>query len=263
MSVDPDPRLGTVLELVAEYVRGDRTDDELLSAVRADPALAPLEAACLRCSGLAQELLEAVGRSPFDDDLPFAGPPAPSREGLERWLERVRSGAQEASALCDWAADALAWQDPSTPMDPVVEEILTDVLGSEDDVLELVHDDARLELTRWHLEHTPPDRAEAVAVGATVYASRDELLVALVSRTSGITDDAALRVALAPALGVHRKAMPGLLEDLVAAAVRLAEAGAELDTVERFLDRLARTGDPTAALTSDDDRDDPELRGPR
>ena len=262
MSDDLDPRLGTVLELVADYVRGDRTDDDLLSAVRSDPALAPLEAACLRCSGLAQELLEAVGRSPFDDDLPFARPPAPSREGLTRWFERVRSGAQEAAALCDWAADSLAWQDPSTPMDPVVEEILTDVLGSEDDVVALVHDDARLALVLWHLEHTPADRVAAVSVGATVCTSRDELLVALVSRTSGITDDDALRAAITPLLEAHRETMPALVEGLVAAAARLTDAGAELDAVERFLDRLARIGDPVAALASGGD-DDPESDGSR
>ncbi len=252
MSGEHDPRLGTVLGLVADYVRGDRTDDDLLTAVRADPALAPLEASCLRCSGLAQELLEAVGRSPFDDDLPYDRRPAPSREGLARWFERVRSGAQEAAALCDWAADALAWQDPSAPMDPVVEEILTDVLGSEDDVVAIAHDDTRFELVRWHLEHTPADRVAAVGVGATVCASRDELLVALVSRTSGITDDAGLRAALAPLLGEHRKTLPALPDQMVAAATELADAGAGLDEVERFLDRLARTGDPAAALAGGD-----------
>jgi hypothetical protein len=259
MSVEQDPRLGSVLDLVADYVRGDRTDDDLLSAVRADPALAPLESACLRCSGLAQELLEAVGRSPFDDDLPFDRHPAPTRDGLARWFDRVRSGDQEAAALCDWAADSLAWQDPSTPMDPVVEEILTDVLGSEDEVVALVHDDARLELVRWHLEHTAADRVDAVAVGATVHASRDELLVALVSRTAGITDDTALRGTVAPLLEAHRRAAPDLVEALVTAAARLTDAGAELETVERFLDRLARTGDPATAMDDDDPEPDPSL----
>ena len=123
-------------------------------------------------------------------------------------------------------------------------------------------DEARLELVRWHLDHTPPERVDAVALGGTVLASRDELLVALVSRAMAVTDDVALREAIAPLLAGHHKAMPGLVDDLVSASARLADDGVELETVERFLDRLARTGDPAASLTHDG-TDDPEFSGSR
>jgi hypothetical protein len=77
-----------------------------------------------------------------------------------------------------------------------------------------------------------------------------------------VTDDVALREAIAPLLAGHHKAMPGLVDDLVSASARLADDGAELETVERFLDRLARTGDPAASLAHDG-TDDPEFSGSR
>lgn len=243
-----DGRLDAVWSVLERYVRGDRTDAELAEEARADPVLAETFASCLRCAPVAQELLEALDRTPFDDG---AGPgpiPAPTRAGVVRWLERVRDGLEQPVSFCDWATDAFAWTDPDHPMDPLVQEILADLSGAEDDVASLAADPDRLEVVLEHLGREPDDgAADRFVVGTTAAAKRDELLIALVRRTAGEFDDDGLRAALRSALGPVATRVPTLIDELVARGASLSGSPDDLEAVERLLDHLARSGDAGGA----------------
>jgi len=237
-----DRRLEVVRALLGAYVRGERSDAEIRDEVRADPVLAPVARSCLGCSGLAQELIEALGGSPFDD--PPAGERfAPTRAGVLRWLERVKDGVEEPGALCDWATDALAWHDPGGPVDPLVQDVLADLAGSEDDVDALVADAGRLELVVAHLERTPPDRAARAIAGLALHRRRDEVVIEVVRRASGEIDDDAFVAAVRRLLGDVAAVPDEVVAELAGAARKLAAKGPDVDRAERIVDRLARGDD--------------------
>lgn len=239
-----DPRIEKAVGFLRTYVRGERTDDQVFREVRADPDLAPFASRLLRCSSAAQELLEAFDRSPFDLDLPVEGGLVPTRDGVRLWLDRVRTADQPPDALCDWATDALAWRDPEVPIDPVLEEVLSELVGSDEDVVWWTGDEARLALLTWHLEHTDAALAERVSLGLALARAHDTVRGALLSLADGDRDADEVREDLRAALEAHHDAHPTLVDDLLEAVVSLPGSGSRAVRIEALLACVARTADP-------------------
>jgi hypothetical protein len=239
-----DPRIEKAVGFLRTYVRGERTDDQVFREVRNDPDLAPFASRLLRCSSAAQELLEAFDRSPFDLDLEVEGGLVPTRDGLRLWLDRVRTADQPPGALCDWATDALAWRDPTVPIDPVLEEVLSELVGSDDDVLWWTGDEERFSLVAWHLEHTDAGLADRVSLGLALARARDAVHRALLSLADGERDVDEVRGDLRVALDGHHDAHPTLVDDLIEVVAALPEPGSRARRIEALLGCVARTADP-------------------
>lgn len=243
-----DGTLDAVLAIAGAYVRGERTNGELRRQAAADPALAGVLRRCLGVAALAQELLEALDRTPFDSDLEVEGGLAMTRAGMLRNLDLAARRELEVAALADWVADGFAWSDATGPDDPVLEEIASELMPGGDEVEAILADPERLALYRWHLEHTPPELAPRATFGFAVVAQRAALERALLARIEGDHGDAEFRTAVRRALHDALDALPGLEDELAAAAAELAGRGAGLDAVRVFLRNVSRDADPAAAL---------------
>jgi hypothetical protein len=234
-----------VVRLLEAYVRGDRTDTEVFDEARRNPRTAAIATECLRCSCIAQEMLEALGRSPIDPDLPFDGrAPSPTRSGTLRWLERVRDGVESPESLCDWATDAFAWADPDLRMDPVVEEILSELCASEEDVVRWTSEAGRLAILRWHLEHTAAAVSDQVSVALAIGRVLEPLRAALGARIHGESGEDELHARVEELLGDQRDAFPDLVVDLVRSAALLGERELPANGLDAFLECVWQTADP-------------------
>lgn len=257
MPARTDPRLDRIRAIAEAYARGDRTDPESKDAARRDPDLAPLLANCLGCNSVAQDLLEHVGLSPFDTDLPFLDALVMTRDGMRRNLEMVRAGALEPVAVCDWVTDAFSWQPPDADPDGVLAEIAGELMVGEEAVASLVSDDGAYTLLLHHLETTPPALSDVAAVGLTIHRHHVELRVVFVGRLMDDIDDPEFRREVVRLLADHREAFPTIEDDLADAAAILAGAPDPGARVDRFLRCLARTADPLTCAETIPEEDGP------
>lgn len=244
MSAPADPRLPRIRALAEAYIRGERTDPESKADARGDPELAPLLAKCLGCNSVAQELLEQIGLSPFDTDLPFADALVMTRGGMRRNLEQVRTGNLEPVALCDWVTDAFAWQPPDAETDGVLSEIAGELMAGEDEVEALVRDADGYGLLLHHLDSTPAALSDVAALGLAIHGRHDEWRALIGRWVVDDLDDDGFRAAVARMLHDHRESHPTLVDDLADAAALLRGATDPGRRISSFLRCLAKTADP-------------------
>lgn len=257
MPTADDPRLPRIRAIAEAYVRGDRTDPESKIAAREDAELEPLLAKCLGCNSVAQELLEKIGLSPFDTDLPFVETLVMTRAGLRRNLDLVRKGELEPGALCDWVTDGFAWQPPDAETDGVVAEIAGELMAGEDEVEALVMDDHGHALVVHHLDSTPAALADVAAIGLAIHARHDEWRALLGRRVVDEIDDTGFRDDASRMLHDHRESFPTLEDDLADAVGILAGAADPGTRIESFLRCFAKTADPLRCAENAGANDEP------
>ena len=240
--------LAAALVITGAYVRGERTNTELRREAAASPVLAPWLCKCLGVSALAQELLEELGCTPFDPDLDVPGGLAMTRAGMLRNLDLAAGKQLEPAALADWVTDGYSWSDGSAPDDPVLEEIASEIMPGGEDLDAILVDPERLALYRWHLENTPPALAPRASFGFAIAANRAAIERALLARVQADLGDDEFRAAVRGALHDALDALPGLEDELAAAAAELAGRGAGLDALRAFLICVSRSADPAACV---------------
>ncbi len=240
--------LETVKQLASSYIRGQLTAAEVRGRVRSDAAMAELVSGCIGVSTFPHELLEQAGIDPFVSEIDFDPPLAITRDGMVRNLDLVKAGELPPLALSDWVTDWFSWQIAARPDDDVILELAGELMLGEESVEEILHDPFRFDLVRWHLANTPSALGGTTAFGLAVAAHREEL-AELVRRSSGEDpQDNGMSRDLDRLLQGCLDAMPGLADDLAEAVRLLGEAGPTDESIQRFLEQIARTADPLSAL---------------
>jgi len=235
--------------MAEHYIRGEKTDAEIRAEALATEELKPLLASCLGCNAIVQDLLEAVGLSPFDTEVTFDRAMTITRDGLRRNLTLAREGTQPPGAVCDWVTDWFAWHAADQQSDDVVLELAGDLMLGEEQVEAIVRDDDRLGLFHYHLDNTPAGLGDHVAFGLAVAEHRERIRGAISSRIADELSDDAFRGEVRRLFRDHLEALPTLEEDLAEAAAVLAERAGEAGIVDAFLRCLARTADPVACAS--------------
>jgi len=240
-----------VKQLASAYIRGERTAAEVRAETRNDAGLSELADGCLGVCTFPHELLEQAEVDPFVSEIDFDPPLAITRDGMVRNLDLVKAGELPAVALSDWVTDWFSWQIAARPDDEVILELAGELMLGEESVEEILNDPFRLELVRWHLANTPATLSGVTSFGLTVAANRAELSdLVRNSREEDPGDDGPDRE-LQRLFRDCLDAMPGLADDLAESIRRLGESEADDATVQRFLEQLARSADPLAAVDPD------------
>lgn len=227
--------------LLVAYARGERTNREILEEILGDDTFATCRGELLGVNSAAQELLEALGGSPFDLDQGIDL--GVTRAALSANLDRVRAGTLEPGDICFWLSDWFGWHVPSDASDDVVLEIASELMIGEERVEELVAAPDGHALLAWHLANTPAGLGDQVGLGLAVFDRREPLVRALVEYRAGELDADGLKAAFRPAVRDRREAFPTFLEDIAEVACRLGQT----EGAARFIDALARCADPLTA----------------
>jgi hypothetical protein len=212
--------------------------------------MAGLLSGCIGVSTFPHELLEQAGVDPFVSEMEFDSPLAITRDGMVRNLDLAKAGELSPVALSDWVADWFSWQVAARPDDDVILELAGELMLGEESVEEILNDPFRLEMVRWHLANTPAAMGGTTAFGLQVAAHREEL-VELVRRSSpeDTGDDGSAR-ALGKLFQDSLDAMPGLADDLAEAIRLLGLAKPTDESIQYFLEQIARTADPLSAVST-------------
>ncbi len=249
MTLEPDI-LESVKRIVSSYIRGELTAGEAREQVLADDAMAGLASDCIGVSTFPHELLEQAGVDPFVSEMEFDPPLAITRDGMVRNLDLTKAGELAPVSLSDWVADWFSWQIAARPDDEVILELAGELMLGEESVEEILNDPFRLELIHWHLANTPATPGGTTAFGLRVAAHREEL-VELVRRSSPEnTGDEDTARALGKLFQDSLDTMPGLADNL-AEAIRLLGLSEPTDeSIQFFLEQIARTADPLSAVST-------------
>ncbi|MBD3867512.1 MAG: hypothetical protein IFK94_05255 [Acidobacteria bacterium] len=241
-----------VKQLALSYIRGELTAGEVRVRTREDAGLSELAAGCIGVCTFPHELLEQAEVDPFVSEVEFDPPLAITREGMVRNLDLAKAGELPPLAFSDWVTDWFSWQIAARPDDEVILELAGELMLGEEAVEEILNDPFRMDLVRWHLANTPAALGGITSFGLTVAAHRQELADLARSSSPGEDPDDD-----GPTRDLQRlfkdclDAMPGLADDLAEAMRILGEAGASDETIHRFMEKLARTADPLAAVEAD------------
>lgn len=162
------PAVARVTDLALKYIQGLLTSAEIEVIARVEPALEPLLDKCPRKFSLPQELLEAVGRSAFDDTIWPPGVAVISRKGLTRYLRGLLDKTIAVREATDWITDVYAWDIAEPIQDRVVRNVVKEFTMGEDYVNSYVVSETAFSTFIWHLQHTEPEQHEIAERGIFV-----------------------------------------------------------------------------------------------
>ena len=240
-----------VKQLAVSYIRGELTAAEVRNRTRDDPELSGLASGCIGVCTFPHELLEQAEIDPFVSELEFDPPLAITRDGMIRNLDLVQAGELPPLALSDWVTDWFSWQIAARPDDEVILELAGELMLGEESVEEILGDPFRLDLVRWHLANTPATLGSLTTFGLTVAAHRSDLAELVRGSSEDNAEGDRLGNELQRLFKECLEAMPGLADDMAEAVRRLGEIEADETTIQRFLEQVARSADPLAALETD------------
>jgi hypothetical protein len=233
-----------LLGLIASYVRGEKTADEVREAAAADPELGPLVPRCLGVFTFPHEILEAAGSGPFDPEMTFDEPMGVTREGLLRNLRLAREGVLSPEGLCDWAADWMSWQIVDPPDDDVVLELCGELMVGPEEAERIVRDEDAYARFTWHAENTPGVVAERCSLALAAAEQREDLERRLGELLADEIDEDGFRTWVRQAFSEVIETLPTLDDDLVEASSSIRGRGDDLEAAARFVRCLALRGDP-------------------
>jgi hypothetical protein len=239
-----------VKQLAVSYIRGELTAVEVRRQTRDDEALSDLASGCIGVCTFPHELLEQAEVDPFVSEIEFDPPLAITRDGMIRNLDLVQAGELSPLALSDWVTDWFSWQIAARPDDEVILELAGELMLGEESVEEILNDPFRLELVRWHLANTPAALGGLTTFGLTVAANRAELADLVRNSLEEDCEEDRLTSNLQRLFKDCLEAMPGLADDLAEAVRILAGDGPTDAKIHRFMEQIARTADPLAAIDS-------------
>jgi hypothetical protein len=250
MSKTAKGEVEAIKSLVEDYIRGDKTVDEIRDHIRSDAALAPSLDNCLGCNSLPQELLESIGLNPFEAEVSFSKKLTISREGLARNLRMARERILSPKALCEWATDWFTWQIAERPDDHVVLELAGELMLGEEQIESILFSSEHYDLFQWHIENTPPKMGDNVALGLVVAEHLEDLAAQLRQRITEEISQEALRDYLARLFRENRQSFPTFEDDFCDAVEQLRHKPLAYEAIDSFLRCVGRTADPLACADS-------------